>query len=60
LNSSAAEAVRENIVDAAWLSPDEFSGKTVFPPMLHGDYCKDKQQGFAFPSYGGLREMEFD
>lgn len=59
LSSSAVEAVREHIVEAAWLSPCEFAGKTVFPPMLRGEYWKDKEQGFAFPRYVGLREMEF-
>jgi len=59
LSSSAIEAVREHIVEAAWLRPSEFAGKTVFPPMLHGEYWKDKEQGFAFPRYVGLREMEF-
>lgn len=59
LNSSAPEAVREYIVEAAWLSPDEFAGKTVFPPMLQGEYWRDKELGFAFPRYVGLREMEF-
>ena len=59
LDSSAPEAVGEHIVEAAWLSPREFAGKTVFPPMLHRDYWMDKAQGFAFPRYVGLREMEF-
>lgn len=59
LSSSAIEAVREHIVEAAWLGPGEFAGKTVFPPMLHGEYWKDKEQGFACPRYVGLREMEF-
>lgn len=59
LNSSAIEAVREHIVEAAWLSPSDFAGKIVFPPMIHSDYWKDKETGFAFPRYVGLREMEF-
>ncbi len=59
LNSSAIEAVREHIVEVAWLSPSDFAGKIVFPPMIHSDYWKDKETGFAFPRYVGLREMEF-
>ena len=59
LDSSAAEAVREHIVEAAWLGPDDFAGRTVFPPMLHSDYWQDKHHGFAFPRYVGLRPMAF-
>jgi 8-oxo-dGTP diphosphatase len=59
LNSSCEEAIREHIVGAAWLSREEFAGKTVFPPMLRNEYWKDKEAGFAFPRYVGLRAMEF-
>lgn len=59
LSCSAVEAVRELIVEAAWVRPSEFAGKTVFPPMLHSDCWKDKEHGFAFPRYVGLREMDF-
>ena len=59
LNSSAPEAAREHIVEAAFLSLAEFDGKIVFPPMLHGDYWKDKEACFTHPRYVGLREMEF-
>ncbi len=59
LNTSRIEATREHITEAAWLSPTEFEGKTVFPPMLHRDYWQDKKNGFAFPRYVGLRVMEF-
>jgi 8-oxo-dGTP diphosphatase len=59
LDSSGAAATQENIVEAAWLGRSDFEGKTVFPPMLHGDYWHDKQNGFAFPRYVGLREMAF-
>ena len=59
LNTSAAEATREHIVQAAFLHRSEFEGKKVFPPMLLGQYWKDKANGFAFPRYVGLREMEF-
>ena len=59
LDASGPEALREHIVEAAWLSHDEFEGRTVFPPMLHTDYWHDRQSGFAFPRYVGVREMSF-
>lgn len=59
INATSAEATREHIVEAAWLSRSEFEGKVVFPPMLHADYWKDKESGFAVPRYVGLRHMEF-
>ena len=59
LSSSASEVAREHIVEAAWLNPSEFAGKLIFPPMLRSEYWQDKENGFAFPRYVGLREMEF-
>lgn len=59
LDVSASEARREHIVEAAWLGRAEFAGKTVFPPMLAADYWRDRQSGFAFPRYVGVREMAF-
>lgn len=59
LNTSAIEAVREHIVEAAWLSRSEFEGKQIFPPMLHAEYWQDKESGFISPRYVGLRQMEF-
>ena len=59
LNTSALEAAREHIVEAAFLSREEFEGKTVFPPMLHREYWEDRLTGFAYPKYVGLREMSF-
>ena len=59
LNTSAAEAMREHIVEAAWLDRTKFEGHTIFPTMLRDAYWKDKETGFAFPKYVGLREMEF-
>lgn len=35
--SSAPAAVREHLVEAAWLSRSEFDDKTVFPPMLRNE-----------------------
>jgi 8-oxo-dGTP diphosphatase len=59
ISTEAHEAKREHITEAAWLSKSEFEGKTVFPHMLHGDYWKVREAGFAFPRYVGLREMAF-
>jgi ADP-ribose pyrophosphatase YjhB (NUDIX family) len=59
LDCSAHEAVREHIVEAAWLSRSELADRTVFPPMLHHEYWQDKEQGFSTPRYVGLREMAF-
>ena len=59
LDCSANEAIREHIVEAAWLSRSEFEGKTIFPPMLLNSYWQDKERGFASPRYVGLREMAF-
>jgi 8-oxo-dGTP diphosphatase len=59
LNTSSNPAGQEHIVEAAWLTRSEFEGKIVFPPMLAVDYWEDKESGFAFPRYVGLRRMEF-
>jgi 8-oxo-dGTP diphosphatase len=59
LDTSAVEASREHIVQAAFLHRAEFEGKKVFPPMLSAQYWEDKADGFAYPRYVGLREMEF-
>ena len=59
LSSSAPAAVRVHIVEAVWLFRSELDGKTVFPPMLRSEYWRDKEEGFAYPRYVGLREMEF-
>jgi 8-oxo-dGTP diphosphatase len=59
LSTERAEAALEHIVEAAFLSRGQFEGKTVFPPMLHAEYWQDKETGFAFPRYVGLREMKF-
>jgi len=59
LDTSAPEATREWIVEAAFLSRSDFDGRTVFPPMLHGAYWEDRATGFATPRYVGLRKMSF-
>lgn len=58
-DTTGAEAAAEHIIEAAWMSREEFKDKIVFPPMLREDYWKDKESGFAFPRYVGVREMEF-
>jgi 8-oxo-dGTP diphosphatase len=59
LDVSRPEATREHIIEAAWLSRSEFEGKTIFPPMLANDYWVDKNNGFAYPRYVGVRKMAF-
>lgn len=58
-DTSGVHAAQEHIVEAAWLERREFQGRTVFPPMLHDDYWRDKETGFARPRYVGVREMAF-
>ncbi len=59
INTAGSDAVEEHIVEAAWLSRSDFEGKIVFPPMLRREYWRDKEKGFAFPRYMGLRAMAF-
>jgi 8-oxo-dGTP diphosphatase len=59
LNPDAPEAKSEHIVEAAWLSRDDMNGKTVFPPMLLGDYWNDKESGRSGCRYVGVRPMAF-
>jgi 8-oxo-dGTP diphosphatase len=59
LDFSRSEATREHIVEAAWFSRSEFEGKIVFPPMLKNEYWSDRNSGFAYPRYTGVRKMEF-
>ncbi|MCU0424311.1 MAG: NUDIX hydrolase [Candidatus Kapabacteria bacterium] len=59
LNATAPEAVQEYIVEAAFLSREEFEGKIIFPPMLHDEYWTDMAAGGQFPKYVGIREMKF-
>ena len=60
LSTVHSEAVAEHIVQAAWLTRDEFQGKVVFPPMLREAYWKDRERGFVGgPRYVGLRHMDF-
>lgn len=57
LHCHAPEARTESIVQAAWLARADFAGKTIFSPMLLEDYWRDRENGFAFPRYVGLRAM---
>jgi len=59
LSSKSAEAAREYIVDAQFLSRAEFAGQTVFPPVLQDVFWADLAAGFPEPKYLGLRQMEF-
>jgi 8-oxo-dGTP diphosphatase len=59
LDFGAPEARSEHIVEAAWLEHDELAGRTVFPPMLLGEYWDDKAAGRTEPRYVGLRQMDF-
>jgi ADP-ribose pyrophosphatase YjhB (NUDIX family) len=57
LHTTSAEAAEECITEAAFLAPSEFAGKRVYPPVLHDEYWRDKDRGFAQPRYLGVRAM---
>ena len=59
IDTSHPEAVAEYIVQAAWLAPEEFQGRTVFPPVLTGRYWTDRAAGFPGVVHLPLRQMEF-
>jgi ADP-ribose pyrophosphatase YjhB (NUDIX family) len=59
LNCGRPEARSEHIVEAAWLAREQLRGKTVFPPMLLGEYWDDKSAGRTEPRYVGLRQMDY-
>ena len=59
LDCDTAEARSEHIVEAAWMAREEVAGKTVFPPMLLGDYWDERATGRTEPRYVGLRQMDF-
>jgi ADP-ribose pyrophosphatase YjhB (NUDIX family) len=54
-NSAAAQA--EHIVEAAFLSCGELSGKVVFPPVVSEQFWADLRVGFTQPRYLGVSEM---
>jgi 8-oxo-dGTP diphosphatase len=52
----SGEAHAENIVEVAFLSRGEMIGKTVFPPVVLGEFWGDLRDGFTQPKYLGVRE----
>lgn len=46
IDCSHPEAQAEHVAEAAWLGPEAFAGKTVFPELLHGRYRSDRAAGF--------------
>ena len=59
LDVSHPEARAEHIVEAAWLAPEEFAGKVVFPQVLASRYAADRTAGFTNVIRLPLRHMEF-
>jgi 8-oxo-dGTP diphosphatase len=53
-----SRAAAEHIVEAAWLSRPEMEGKTIFPPVLSGQYWQDRERGFPGVVHLPLRHME--
>jgi 8-oxo-dGTP diphosphatase len=58
LDITHPEAQAEHVAAAAWLSPEEFQGKAVFPSLLSGRYASDKQAGFPGVVRLPMRRME--
>jgi 8-oxo-dGTP diphosphatase len=59
LDVSHPEAKAEHILEAAWLTPEEFEGKVVFPQVLSSRYASDRSSGFKNVVRLPLRHMEF-
>ena len=59
LCAAGPDAQPEYIVEAAWLSRSELTGKKVFPPVITERYWIDRKAGLAGPVHLGLRQMEF-
>jgi hypothetical protein len=59
LSTAHPDAVAEHIAQARWLSPSEFAGKIVFPPVLSDQYWQDRERGFPCVTHLPLRRMEF-
>lgn len=53
LDTGAAEATAEYIVEAAWHAEADLGGLQVFPEVLRADYWRDRAAGFP----GGLRHL---
>jgi 8-oxo-dGTP diphosphatase len=56
LSTSSTAARAEYIVEAAFLSRSEMSGKTVFPSVVVDEFWTHLRDGFAQPLYLGVRE----
>lgn len=59
LDITHPDSVAEFIVEADWLAPSDFEGRTVFPPVLGGRYWQDRAAGFPAPVALPLRQMDF-
>jgi 8-oxo-dGTP diphosphatase len=59
LSCDTPEAREEHIVETAWLAPNEFEGKTMFPSVLCERYWQDVRHDFATVVRLPLRAMEF-
>jgi 8-oxo-dGTP diphosphatase len=59
LSTGSPEARAEYIAEAAWLLPSELKDRTVFPPVLNGQYWKDRPRHAQGPIHLGLRQMQF-
>lgn len=59
LSTTHEEALKEHIVEVAWLDSEALRNRRVFPPVLLDRYWEDRTTGFAFPRYLGVREMLF-
>jgi 8-oxo-dGTP pyrophosphatase MutT (NUDIX family) len=57
-DTSHPEARKEHIVNAAWLAPEEFAGKAVYPTVLIDRYAQDRLAGFLGPVRLPMRRME--
>ncbi len=59
LSTTHEEALKEHIIEAAWLDQEALRYRMVYPPVLLDRYWEDRTTGFAFPYYLGVREMRF-
>lgn len=58
LSAGSPEAMREHLVEAAWLSRSDLATVIAYPPMISEAYWRDRETGFAQPRYVGLRQIE--
>jgi 8-oxo-dGTP diphosphatase len=59
LSCDSPQARDEHIAETAWLAPNEFESKTVFPTVLVERYWQDLRQNLATVVRLPLRRMEF-